>query len=71
MLPLDAPRAACADRLDLVDEAIARSRGRNSMDRQRRAISKLHSECCDVCPIRRECRLEGRQLPTDVRGAFG
>ena len=71
MLPLDAPRAACTDRLDLVDEAMGRARGRNSLDKHRRAVRRLKRECCDHCPIREACHIEGLSQKPNVRGAWG
>lgn len=57
MLPADAPRAACADRLDLVD-AVYKARKTGPSNRAARRALRL--ACCDHCPIRLECVVEGQ-----------
>ena len=56
MIPADLPRAACADRLDLVDAAYdARKNG----PRGRAVRLALRLECCNHCPIIDACQVDG------------
>lgn len=49
------PRAACADRLDLVDAAFGEGNGRKN----RGATAELRDHYCGRCPIERACFVAG------------
>jgi hypothetical protein len=68
MLSVEAPRAACADRLDLVDATFNKPRGNRSLDKQMLALATLRHECCMHCPIRKACHIEGQD---QKHGAWG
>lgn len=50
MVPLDAPTAACADRLDMVDAAYARPGGPEA--------EALKARYCPTCPLALACLTE-------------
>lgn len=51
MIPIDAPPAACASELHLVDDAFRQSDGP--------AANLLRKSYCPTCPIRESCLIEG------------
>lgn len=55
MLGIDSPRAACADRLDLVDGAYMRANGPEA--------HALKADYCPAYPINVECLIEGMSQP--------